>query len=551
MADPARDLQEKMRALRAAYAAQLPEKIQQVEAAWAKLSPEAWDGETLQTLHRLVHSLTGSGATFGFPELSTAARSLEGYLKELVSQSAPASGAQRTSIERQLVDLRQSAHVPVEAEGVPELTVATVPAAGSGEVKQVFIVENEAEIAQELALQLGHFGYGVRVFDRLDVFREAMKTMDRKVVVLMETSFPGDSLGGVKAMSELQQGRENPMPVLFMSTRDDIDARLAAARAGGCAYFTKPVNTGDLIDKIDELSSTLPQQPYRVLIVDDSVAMTTYYATVLEQAGMEVKVVNNPLEVMGPLTEFSPDLILMDIYMPECNGMDMAKVIRQLDSHISIPIVYLSAESDLSKQLTAMSLGGDDFLTKPIQPDHLVSSVSSRVQRSRMLRSFMVRDSLTGLLNHTAIKDQLELEVARAKRLKTPLVFAMVDIDFFKKVNDTYGHPVGDRVIKSLSRLLKQRLRETDVVGRYGGEEFAVIMSGTDGASAGKVLDGIREAFSLLRHMGGEKEFSVTFSCGLAELSLYDDEIKLGDAADRALYEAKHAGRNRLARSQG
>jgi diguanylate cyclase (GGDEF)-like protein len=310
------------------------------------------------------------------------------------------------------------------------------------------------------------------------------------------------------------------------------------------AYFSKPVSIGVLVDKLDELTSTIPPQPYRVLIVDDSTSLANYHAAVLEGDGMVVKVVDKPLEVMGPLQEFSPDLILMDIYMSECSGMELAKVIRQLEAFVSIPIVYLSVENDLDKQLSAMSLGGDDFLTKPIKPEHLVSSVTSRIQRSRMLRSLMVRDSLTGLLNHTTIKDHLEREVARAKREKTPLAFAMVDIDHFKRVNDTYGHSVGDRVIKSLSRLLQQRLRETDVVGRYGGEEFAVIMSNTDGHAAMKVLDEIREAFSRLNHMAAGKEFFVTFSCGIAEVALFGDAIKLGDAADKALYEAKHAGRN-------
>jgi diguanylate cyclase (GGDEF)-like protein len=198
-----------------------------------------------------------------------------------------------------------------------------------------------------------------------------------------------------------------------------------------------------------------------------------------------------------------------------------------------------------------MSLGGDDFLTKPIRPEHLVSSVSSRIERSRLLRSFMVRDSLTGLLNHTAIKDQLEREVARAKRQGMPLSFAMIDIDRFKRVNDTYGHPVGDRVIKSLSRLLKQRLRANDVVGRYGGEEFAVIMVDTDGSAALKVLEGIREAFSCLRQVADGNEFFVTFSGGVADVADFDDAIKLGDSADKALYEAKHAGRNRLVLARG
>ncbi len=158
----------------------------------------------------------------------------------------------------------------------------------------------------------------------------------------------------------------------------------------------------------------------------------------------------------------------------------------------------------------------------------------------------MVRDSLTGLLNHTAIKDQLSHEMSRAKRQGKPLSFAMVDIDHFKNVNDSYGHPVGDRVIKSLSRLLKQRLRENDLVGRYGGEEFAVILTDADGSTAMKVMDGIRNDFSQLLHLAENKEFSVTFSCGIADISNYPDMSKLADAADKALYKAKHAGRNQV-----
>lgn len=550
MANPAVELQEKMRVLRVAYAAQLPEKIRQIEEACAGYQSRL-DEETLHAIHRMVHSLTGSGATFGFAELSQVARVLEEYLKNITSQKSPANDDNLAEIHRQIAGLRQavlSADSPPYA--APDLMATPSNAVEPVNARLVYLVEDEPDQARELALQLGYFGYEVRVFNRLDEFLRAMKTA-RNVLVLMDIAFPEDPMGGVKAMREVQQGRDEPVPVMFISALDHVTARLEAVRTGGLAYFPKPVSIGVLVDKLDELTSTMPPQPYRVLIVDDSTALANYHAAVLEGSGMAVKVVDNPMEVLGPLREFSPDLILMDIYMPECSGLELARVIRQLESFVSIPIVYLSAENDLDKQLSAMSLGGDDFLTKPIKPAHLISSVTSRIQRSRLLRSFMVCDSLTGLLNHTTIKDHLEREVARAKRQKTPLAYAMVDIDHFKQVNDTYGHPVGDRVIKSLSRLLKQRLRETDVVGRYGGEEFAVIMSNTDGHAAMKVLDEIREAFSRLNHMADGKEFSVTFSCGIAEVALFEDAIKLGESADKALYEAKHAGRNRVVLARG
>lgn len=543
MAESENKFQDALRTLSASYAAQLPEKISQIEDTWAVLKAK-WDANVLSDFHRMVHSLTGSGATFGFTELSHVARTLEAILKLFVNQVGTANAEQLAEIQIQVSALKKASRGTGSAPaGLAELATTESATGGSPDSKNILLVEDDVEIAQELALQLSYFGYSVRIFNSLDDFIRAMKTV-RSAVVVMDISFPGDSMGGVNAMIEVQRSRDTSVQVVFLSAMDDMTARLAAVRSGGLAYFLKPANIGNLVDKLDELTSCVPPQPYRVLIVDDSISLANYYEVVLEQAGMAVKVVSNPIVVVEALQEFAPDLILMDVYMPECNGVELARVVRQFEAFVSIPIVYLSAECNVDKQLTAMSMGGDDFLTKPIKPEHLVSSVSSRIQRSRQLRSFMVRDSLTGLLNHTTIKDQLAREVARAKREKTPLAYAMIDIDHFKHVNDTYGHAVGDHVIKSLSRLLKQRLRDTDVIGRYGGEEFAVIMSNTDSQAAQRVINEIREAFSCLQHLADGTEFSVSFSCGIADVALFGNAITLGDAADKALYEAKSAGRN-------
>lgn len=538
------ELLAKLKALSDSYAAQLPEKFAQIEQQWRQLPTDSWDDEGFQILHRLVHSLTGSGKTFGFAALSDAARMLETCLKQIAETKQAPDEEQRNQIQGMMVELRQVA-IKRDASTAGMLSA---PAEGQGTVssRRIYLVEDDVEFAAGLKSQLGYYGYDVSVYHQLETFREAIR-QSADAVVVMDIDFPEGSRHGVQMMKEMQRGRGAPVPVIILSAHDDFESRLEAVRAGGVAYFSKVFNVGNLIDKLDELTSGQSETPYRVMIVDDSASLTTYYAAVLEQAGMATSVVNDPLAVMQPLIEYAPDLILIDMYMPGCDGMELARVIRQLDAFVSIPIVFLSAEKDLDKQLSAMTLGGDDFLTKPIQPQHLVSSVTSRIRRSLLLRSFMVRDSLTGLLNHSAIKDQLDREVARVKRQKSHSCFAMVDIDFFKKVNDTYGHPVGDRVIKSLSRLLKQRLRENDSVGRYGGEEFALVLADTDGAAALKVLDAIREDFSRLLHQGDGVEFSASFSCGIADMADFPDATAIGDAADRALYQAKHAGRNRVA----
>ena len=348
-------------------------------------------------------------------------------------------------------------------------------------------------------------------------------------------------------IEKIKNENDRHLPVIFMSNLNDIHTRLQAARAGGIAYLLKPVNITSLIDKLDILTTYREIEPYRILIVDDEIVLGNYHSMVLENAGLKTNIINDPLHVFEPMIDFSPDLILMDIYMPACNGHELAKAIRQMEAFFSIPIVFLSSEANIDKQMNAMSMGGDYFLTKPVEPEHLISSVAIRAERMRVIRSFMEKDSLTGLLNHTKLKENLDLSVEQSRRKGSCLAFAMIDIDKFKSVNDTYGHSAGDRVILSLSRLLQQRLRKIDIIGRYGGEEFAVILNDTDKQAAFKIMDGIRLSFSQIKQQSGDKDFFVTFSCGIAAFPHFNDATALNNAADMALYEAKNSGRNRIA----
>ncbi len=542
--DKAAQLQAQLRVMREAYAAQLPEKIAQIGENWSGLQQD-WNPEQFAALHRKVHGLAGSGTTFGFSHLSEAARALEILLKGLIAEGkTPLSRQQCDDVERYLDALRKASFETDETVALPGIS-GTAAGHQESDRRRIFLVDDDRQLADNLALQIGYFGYEVSVFATLDEARQAIRR-EAPAVLLLDISFPEDDLGGIRLRKELAELGGAAIPTVFISVRPALEYRLQAVRAGGSAYFTKPVDVAGLIDKLEEITSTKGEEPYRILIVDDSLSLAEYYATVLENAGMETEIVSDPMAVLEPLVEFMPDLILMDIYMPQCSGLDLAKVIRQQERFVSVPIVFLSTESDMDKRLDAMSLGGDDFLAKPIQPEHLVSSMATRVRRSRVLRSFMVRDSLTGLLNHTTLKAQLETQMAHIKRNGGTLAFAMLDIDHFKLVNDTYGHPTGDRVIRSLSRLLHQRLRSSDVVGRYGGEEFAVIFNNTDGATAARVLDTIRRDFSLISHRCEKGEFSVTISAGVADSTRFDDPGTLNEAADRALYEAKRRGRDRV-----
>ena len=196
----------------------------------------------------------------------------------------------------------------------------------------------------------------------------------------------------------------------------------------------------------------------------------------------------------------------MDMYMPGCSGRELSRVIRQIPQFVSLPIVFLSSETDKTVQVSAMRVGADGFLTKPILPEDLVTAVAVRAERTRVLRSLMMRDGLTGLLNHTTLSQFLETALATAHRHDGWLCFAMLDVDHFKKVTYTYGHPAGDQVLVALARLLKQRLRTSDMIGRYGGEEFAAVLQDVSLDEALRIMDQIRRDFAALVFKVGDAD---------------------------------------------
>ena len=543
------EIEEKIEELGKAYRDQLPEKLREIQEMWEALVEVLWDVEQVMDLHRKVHGLIGSAATFGLPAVTDEARGLERALGSLVGADHAPSAQHATHVRSLISALKRTAAkatTPAHAPRLQLLQPPQHPVRRSSGRRLVYLIEDDGAQAEDLAQQIGLYDYNVRVFNRLDGVKEAV-AQDEPAAVIMDTMFPEGDLAGARMAAELQQSTEKRAPVVFLSVRGDLTARLEAVRAGGSAYFTKPVDIWELIDKLDTLTSRDEPVPYRVLVVEDDPQLAAHNALALQHAGMSTLVLTDPAELLKSIAEFDPELILMDVYMPGCNGMELAAVLRQQPVYVSIPIVFLSTETSLDKQLAALGLGGDDFLTKPIEPSRLISSVVARAQRFRALRSVMAQDSLTGLLTHTKIKEILGAEIARARRNHSPFSFAMVDIDQFKTVNDTYGHHTGDRVIKSLSRLLQERVRKSDIIGRYGGDEFGVIFTGSDAASAVAVLDQIRSGFSLIHHQAPDgTSFSVTFSAGVADLAGEDDPVSLGAAADKALYEAKNSGRNRV-----
>lgn len=543
----------KLKRIRESYIKQLPTQLEGIRASYSDFVQGEKGSAPLEELHRRIHTMKGASASFRLSMLSAATAAGENLAKEAMNSATPPDRHWHQKMQEQFarIELEISTIDPLQGMElqIQELAIAAGETT-ERERKLVYLCEDDSFQRLTLATQIGCFGFEITSFGELDQLVNAVQSAPPDVIV-MDMIFPDRPLGGPEIIQTIQSGRETPVPTVFISSQGTLASRLSAVRAGSSAYYVKPVNITDLCSTLSMLTSAIKPEPYRIMIVDDDPQLAEYHALILQGAGMITSVVNDPLLVMSPLFEFKPDLILMDMYMPGCSGMELAKAIRQIGTYFSIPIVYLSSETDVDKQFQAMQIGGDEFLTKPINPQRLVSSVAVRAERMKIIRSQMVRDSMTGLFNHTATKEHLDTAIANAQRKEEEICFAMIDVDKFKVVNDTYGHPIGDRVLIALARLIRQRVRKADIVGRFGGEEFAVILPGCNITEATTLLNEVRESFAAVTYQGKDETFSCTFSCGVAPLSLYGDATALNAGADEALYAAKNGGRNLVVAAGG
>ncbi len=394
--------------LRAEYLEQLPGRLDDIRRLFRLIGTSEWDGARFDDLHRLVHSLVGSSGTFGLPRVAEAARTLELTLAALTDrlhpQVAELEGLESSLLRLDVVlqsELNTTAPTLLEPQGLPRRDLSPL----------VYIVEDDLDQASQLMEVLQREDYRVRHFAELDDFVQAGARDEEPALIIMDMVFPEGDVAGAEAIDKLRHECLHCPPALFLSVRDDIKARLAAYRTGACRYLVKPVDNDKLLRVVGQLTNRMPATPYRVMLVDDEPLLLQAQADVLAQAGLEVRTISEPLQALEVIKQFQPEVLVLDVYMPEVSGPELAALLREGDAYATLPILFLSSESDISKQLLALNLGGDDFLLKPVDPQHLITAVVARARRYRehstntaaLERTFYEREREHLALNQHAI----------------------------------------------------------------------------------------------------------------------------------------------------
>jgi two-component system cell cycle response regulator len=304
-----------------------------------------------------------------------------------------------------------------------------------------------------------------------------------------------------------------------------------------------------------------------ILVVDDNPSVRKMIKTFLELEGYLACEASNGIDALAKIEEILPDAVLLDVMMPVMDGYTFCQKLRENEKTKGVVVIFLSVLDKVDSKVRGLHAGGDDFLSKPFDPSELMARLNSHLRRfhaqkekeamlerlaeklakmNQRLQEEAATDSLTGLYNRRYFCKRMEEELQRCRRFRHPLAFLFLDLDGFKAINDSHGHPFGDLVLREFAKFLQTHVRGIDLVCQWGGEEFALLLPETSLEQAQKVASRLNEAcqaFSLPPLPQG----TPTFSAGVASFPEHGDTAQmLYEKADKALYEAKLRGKNRV-----
>ncbi|ACE83650.1 EAL domain-containing protein [Cellvibrio japonicus] len=374
--------------LRQAFIAGLPERAHKLDQVWTHLHRLNWNEQGIRALQRFFHKLSGSSATYGYTSISGNAQYLAGYLQELLDLKRQPGNNEREHINQRIEALRQQM---VQASELPSLTeaIGAPPLANQALYNQqlVYVIEPDRGHASLVCRYLRRAGLQTQFFENVGDCMTHPHENSPQAILLDADLHPEGVVAVIRSLKSLFS---EPVPVLLMSARSDAHTRLRALRAGCDDYLIKPLNFNLLLEK---LLQTLhqPNRIYRVMIVEDDQDMAELEAEILRYAGMEVLCINRPLQSLEKANTFKPDLAILDMHMPEMNGIELARLLRQDPEFLLLPIIFVTADTDVQLHRQIQALGVNALLVKPLAAEQLIKLCEQALVSTNSLKNRVAR----------------------------------------------------------------------------------------------------------------------------------------------------------------
>ncbi|WP_084489855.1 response regulator [Desulfotignum balticum] len=453
------------------------------------------------------------------------------------------------------------------------------PPNSSSTFLQVLVVDDSAAMRMAIREELEPGGYEIiEAANGLDALVSACTDRPPDLITL-DVEMPG--LNGWETCKKLRsphyadrisRHRNSRIPVIFVTGQNTMSERKKGFSAGAADFITKPFAEGELLETVDRILKPVAlSQGMTALVVEDNVVARQIVADILIQEGLQVIEAKDGQEGYALFSSHADDInvVITDLFMPNMNGDALSKKIRKELNRSDLPIICLTATPDQSELLNVFNAGVSDYLVKPFAKEELLARITVHLERYRLsrqlkekindlkisnekIRKLSITDPLTGCYNRNYLSRQLAKEITRTQRYQTPISLVLTDIDFFKKVNDTFGHSAGDTVLVEFVNTIHRVIRkDLDWVTRYGGEEFVIVLPETAYDQACQCTERLRKKIADTPVTHDEVPISITASFGVTCLDpaqITDDfsTDRLIDTADHFLYQAKENGRNRV-----
>ncbi|PRH81501.1 EAL domain-containing protein [Arenimonas caeni] len=429
----------------------------------------------------------------------------------------------------------QSAPTPAKAPATAELAAEVIKGT------RVYHLTEHGPLSLELDQRMEAAGYEVELLESPEELEELLGALPARLA-LVDAGFSAQ-LDAIGATVRAARERSNqPIQLVALSEADDINLRLNARRAGVDLLLVEP-NASEVLRRLALLLSPGGGDPFRVLIVEDDRNQALFAEGILRNAGMQTEVVLEPLDVLEALHRVNPDLVLMDLHMPNANGIELTVLIRDQEPFLHTPIVFLSGESDADRQFETLEAGGDDFIAKPVRPRHLIAAVQNRVTRHRAMQALKQqrrggRHPETGLLHRTEVREQLAAAVAAAGEHSAGGVL-FLEVESVNLLRDRLGLTVLEQLLASVGKLLGEQAGQRPTT-RFGDGSFLVFDDGTDEAGLEAFAAQLRAA--LVQHPFDVQGHPLRLRVSVGICSLrhrFTDDAEMLDVAERMAREAR------------
>ncbi len=534
------------------------ERLQIIQRTIMALKMGLLSPEQQYQAEREAHTMIGSLGSFGLDEASFISRQIQQILK----LEQPLQQNKSQELEWLVKDLKyqiDSAHSEQKHLTENGLTSCKQSVKFSNLIDaKILIVEDDFPLAEQIAMEAKFRGFKVQIATDIPQARQLLN-IHKVDLIILDIHFPQSAENGLDFLVQIRE-KYPKIPVIILTAEESLTKRVKATRLGIQCFLQKPITPAQILTTVTQILEQTDQSVFSVLVVDDDPNLLGLIKSLLESYNYQVITLEQPQKFWETLEYSVPDLLILDVELypvypsnqddldikiEPLTGFDLCRVIRADPLWNRLPVIFLSAHNNLETIERSFLSGADDFLSKPIGAIELLNRVKTRLNQRKLWR-ITENDELTGVsLRRKALQDLTRL-LHLAQRQKQPLSLALLDIDHFKKVNDVYGHEMGDRVLSYLGQLLNQSFRQEDVIGRWGGEEFLIAMYGTTKEEESMRLKTILQQLNNYQFMTlDQKVFTITFSGGVAEFDQDGEDIQsLYQAADKALYQAKMNGRN-------